>query len=367
MAENKKQHYVPQFYLKNFSHNRHIVYAYNLIHKREFRIAIKKICQEDYFYGSDLELEKSLSKIEYKQATIIEKLISNISVSSFELKDQFYLHLFILMLYSRTKISAKFTDEMINIFYDQTIKPALKEKGYSSQYIDSTSLKIENSQLIAMQTAMMGTELISDLFPIFLINKTDNIFVTSDNCICLYNYVKFKKHGTLGLQSPGLQIFCPLNKNIVLLLVDQKYYHIDLDENRGAEGIINIHKSSDIDAINKLQLFNCDKNVIYSDEKYQNRIIKMHSEVEPLLPDNFLDLTTFSKNLNIDGEFHEITRTSRKAIDWHLKLSFIRLNHKTNRELKRMVKRADKFGDPIVLCRDPHICEIVDKRFSEKK
>lgn len=215
-----------------------------------------------------------------------------------------------------------------------------------------------------MYTLMQGTELIADLFPVFLINKTDDIFVTSDNFVCLYNYVKLKKHGTLGLQSPGLQIFCPLTKNLVLLLIDKIYYHIDLDENRNEkEGIVYINNSSDIDAINKLQLFNCNENIIYSDERYQKHIIKLHSEVEKLLPNNFFELTPFSENQSIDVECYGY-RISQKTIELRLKFSFIKLNHQKNKELKEKIRRVDKLDIPIKLKRDPQICEMNEKRFN---
>jgi hypothetical protein len=369
MAEYKKHHYVPQFYLKNFSHNRHVVYTYNLNHKKEFRIKTNNICKEDYFYGNNVDFEKSLSKLEDEHAIIIRKLINNPSIYSLELKEQLHLDLFILMLHSRTKLSSKFMDEFINAFYDTSIKPLLKdslnlkEKGYSSQEIDATSLKMDTSQLFAMETAMKGVDLISDLFPVFLINDTEEVFVTSDNCVCLYNYVKLKGHGTLGFQSPGLQIFCPLNENLVLLLVDQAHYQIDLDNNRNGEGTVYINKSSDIDAINKLQILNCDETIIYSDEHYQNHIMKLHSEVESFLSDNLIDLTTFSEKRKTENKDYNMHVTSRKAINWHMKLSFIRLNHQRNKQLKMMVKKADKAGKFIHLRRDPALCQFVREKY----
>lgn len=127
MTENKKQHYVPQFYLNNFSYNKH-VYIYDITHKRKFNISIKNLCQEKYFYGSDIRLEKSLSTIEGKQSKIMKELIKNISILSFKLEDLYYLYLFILMSLSRTKKSSEKMDELINIEYDQKVKPLLKKK-----------------------------------------------------------------------------------------------------------------------------------------------------------------------------------------------------------------------------------------------
>ena len=73
-----------------------------------------------------------------------------------------------------------------------------------------------------------------------------------------------------------------------------------------------------------------------------------------------------SKKLLEDGTYSEITNTYRTKIDYTLKLSFLKLNHKKNRILKGEIKRAKKLGEPIVLCRDSEICRIVKERIDKK-
>lgn len=73
-----------------------------------------------------------------------------------------------------------------------------------------------------------------------------------------------------------------------------------------------------------------------------------------------------SEKLLEDGTYREITNTYRTKINYTLKLSFIKLNHKKNRILKGEIKRKKKLREPIVLCRDLKICEIVRERIDEK-
>lgn len=326
MAENKRQHYVPKFILRNFSEDANIVYVYSLKHHKSFRSQIRDICQEKYFYTKEIEFEQNLGKIEGKQALILKKLIKDFSFYSLEEKERYYWFLFILMQHSRTKGSAKLCNKIFNVFYDERGKPLLKEsselkqKGITPEFIDSTTFILDNPQMYSIIMGMMEAELISDLFPIFLINNTDRPFVVSDDFICMYNYLKSKKYATVGLQAPGLQIYCPLNENIVFLLVDHEFYNIDFDKNRNGTGIIYVKKPNDIDAINKLQILNCDQNIIFSSQAYEKYVKELHFEVEQLLNKKY---TEYNQVL------HKI------PTGYRLELSFIHLNSEMNKKWKK--------------------------------
>jgi hypothetical protein len=197
---------------------------------------------------------------------------------------------------------------------------------------------MDNSHFLPMSYSMMSVELIADLYPIILINETDEFFITSDNFICLYNYVKFKTYGTLGLQSPGLQIFCPLNEKIVLLLVDSEFYRLELDEEQNGTGIVHVDKSSDITAINKLQILNCDQSIICSPKTEEKYLQKIHSEAKPLFRDKKFRSRTVSGFKASDSSYHEILHTSKIPSNYKLHLSFLRLNHDLNKKWKGIVK-----------------------------
>ena len=66
MSEYKNQHFVPRFYLANFAFSDGA--QTNLIRtialKAIPRIGVNGQCQEDFFYGKDLKMERALSVIE---------------------------------------------------------------------------------------------------------------------------------------------------------------------------------------------------------------------------------------------------------------------------------------------------------------
>ena len=66
MAENKRQHFVPQNYLKEFSHDGVNIGVFHVESEKcvEKPAPINSQAQESYFYGKDLTLEKQLSELE---------------------------------------------------------------------------------------------------------------------------------------------------------------------------------------------------------------------------------------------------------------------------------------------------------------
>lgn len=62
MSQNKKQHYVPQFYLKKFSDNRKSVWAYDKVLGKVIQPSISNICcEKDLYTISDNMVRKSAS------------------------------------------------------------------------------------------------------------------------------------------------------------------------------------------------------------------------------------------------------------------------------------------------------------------
>ena len=75
MEKKKRQHYVPQFYLRNFVREDNCFTILNI--KAEKIIEnepYQKQCYEDYYYGNDEIWENKLGKIENDAALIIAKI-----------------------------------------------------------------------------------------------------------------------------------------------------------------------------------------------------------------------------------------------------------------------------------------------------
>lgn len=106
MADHVKQHYVPQFYFRNFARDERIC-TYNLDSEEGYPpTPISNICYERYFYG-DAELEEDLSKLESEMAGILHRIVDQRSLEPVKTDEQarFYLDLFVTYTHSRKKAS----------------------------------------------------------------------------------------------------------------------------------------------------------------------------------------------------------------------------------------------------------------------
>ena len=366
MTENKKQHYVPKFYLKLFSQDGKHLWIYNLRSEDSFQVPIKNLCYEKYFYAKNLEFEKALGLIEQKQAETLHKLVDTQDFANFGHEDFYLIRLFLLLQSSRTKdekvISNKYTETFVSDFMKPLIKSSedLKRKGITEEFIDSLEITIPADHMLAMLVALTGVELISDLEPILIINKSNKNFICSDAPVVLYNYIKIKNRSTKGLQFPGLQIFCPLNKDILLLLIDKNLY----DLKRGTNSTIFINRDSDVDSINKLQLVNCRDNVFCSEEDDTDYARNLHLEVEDLIKEKEFKSDIVQTKQNDDGTYSEIVALYQVDSNYVLNLSFIKLNKRNKRLFEHRYKELSKSYIPFHLCRNEEIVNRFDNRWA---
>ncbi len=333
MPERKKQHYVPQFYLRFFSDDKKHLFTYNIKLKKSFRSKINRLCQSSYFYGDD-ELEKALGIIENKQSNVLKKLISDQNIGSLTREELYYLRSFVLLQRTRTKeeqvYSEKIADELISGHLESDIN--LHDQGLEME------VKWPKAHLNGMECAIQEVEEINDLYPILIKNESIKRFMCSDAPIVFNNYVKVKGHGMKGIRSPGLQIFCPLNEELLLLLIDSKLYTFELDTNYS----ICLTKDSDVDAINKLQFFNCLDNLLFSKEQDISYLEQLHSEIGDKTLGRKSRIAKVETKKHIDGTTSEYIKMYESDVDYKLKLSFLKLNHEENRKLKGSIKKLKK-------------------------
>lgn len=76
MKDNRNQHYIPQYYLKNFSNDGHI-HIYDLKDKKPFTNSISNIAHKKYFYNVDTDFFKKIIENEvFEDEDFIDKLIN---------------------------------------------------------------------------------------------------------------------------------------------------------------------------------------------------------------------------------------------------------------------------------------------------
>ena len=113
----KRQHYIPQQYLRNFSLSGDYLYVFTFSTGKYFSREIKDLAKEDYYFGSDkaaITFEHELSKFEQQQNALFKKIINNYRLNIMNNDEKILLRFFTLFQESRTKTSKKFSQCFAN-------------------------------------------------------------------------------------------------------------------------------------------------------------------------------------------------------------------------------------------------------------
>lgn len=105
MANKKRQHFISQFLLRNFSQksNNKVIHLHNKkTNKTVENAPIKSQAQESYFYGIDTAFEDFLSHSECKASEAIKNIISEEKLPEQKTKANSFLLHFVMMYAFRT-------------------------------------------------------------------------------------------------------------------------------------------------------------------------------------------------------------------------------------------------------------------------
>ena len=220
MAEHKNQHYVSQFYLKNFSSDRKsigaLILSSNLFIEKA---SIKNQCSKDNFY-QDPNYEIALSKLEANTSTIFDKIIKEDTLSS---NEKFIARAFMLLQETRTKHSADIMHKGFNLMTSY-----LESLGISDEFKPTfEKLKVDSSETIEILKSLFKTNMdnCADLMLKVIVNKTPTPFITCDDPLLTYNkHLERLKHHNYGTCSNGLILLLPISPKYALVLYDANTY-----------------------------------------------------------------------------------------------------------------------------------------------
>ena len=87
MAKKKKQHFVPRLYLKRFADKEGLMDLYHIQQATcHSRINHKDQCQKSYFYGTDLEWENRLCRMEGEWDSVFSKIDKKADLTDDDIK-----------------------------------------------------------------------------------------------------------------------------------------------------------------------------------------------------------------------------------------------------------------------------------------
>jgi hypothetical protein len=324
MAQNKKHHFVPRFYLKRFSIDGKCFNLHNLKSNKTIHGAnLKNQCYRDYFYGKNPDIEISLAETERKTKILFEEIDKKNILPPPGSPEHIILVIYILIQYYRTLYSAQAMNEQ----HDKLMKYLMETKA-KAEGIDLSRFTIEIED-VARYSLAMGIRhypVLLDMDFKLLLNQSSEPFITSDNPIVFYNQFFPYRRGVsnTGLASKGLQIFFPLDPKKHIFLYDQKVYGVG----SVSKGTVNITDPRDVYSLNKLQVCSASDNVYFRDVDFN--IHTLYKKSVPFLRNSKVNQMVYSRESTAERH-DELIATSKEDIRTDLSLSFIRITRSAKR------------------------------------
>lgn len=352
MSQEKKQHYVPLFYLRNFSSDGKRINLWNISsEKKRLSVGLKGQCQKNFFYGRDRVFEQILGDIEAGASTVLRDVIKDRKLPPQWHKNYKDLMLYILIQHFRTQNSSE-------ALIDHTKQKKDILKKYEGRVREGLVKKIDREYEMIKQVAPQGGILsafknfdsVAELAIKLLINKTQTEFVTSDHPVVLYNQLlnydreiqQKMPYPTTGLVAKGIQLFFPISPTKALLMYDDHVYSIGNSDKTN----IPIYHKQDVTAINMLQMCSGSQNIYFKDGAFD--VENLHNISEPYMKKILTDLYSTPDPKLEDFTDVEETKSGFSVISFRgvhtdLNLPFIRLKPDA-KEFQAEVKRSIEKG-----------------------
>lgn len=257
MPHNKKHHFVPKFYLRNFSEDEKSIGIYNIASWRMIPQGnLDNQCYRNYFYGKPPEIEHALGAMEGSAAQVIKHCIKTEAVPRPLSAEHVILSHFVVLQAARTGFEAEAMAEATDKFFKAVYRDQFGD-------LDSYEIGFDDPILMSLNVSSRMVPAIYDLKVKLLRNENSTRFITSDNPIVRHNqYFEGNEHaGHTGLGQAGLQIFLPLSPEYLCVFYDAQTYKVGDKNSR----IISITSAEDVAALNALQWLNAHENIYFSE------------------------------------------------------------------------------------------------------
>jgi Protein of unknown function (DUF4238) len=329
MPSKKNQHYIPQFYLRNFSidENQKTIGVFNLNDNFFFKGAsIKNQGSEKFYYGIDGKVEEGLSKMESILAPKLKE-IKETQILPNKFSDE---HIAILIFIILTDLRNPINIDHIKKFTSSFKKEILQFAPNTSKD-DSILQEIPHEVAVEMSFGAYENSLhvCLDLDYKLFANDTETPFIIGDFPVVKYNqFLENKKiYGSnTGLGSLGLKIFLPLSPKLCIVFYDSLIYKIGNRKDK----IVSI-TVDDADQLNLLQYINCRGSIYFNGQIEKSYLLNLNQQSKKFEKAN--QTVTSTHDMIEDGKIKEDSkifhmRTTDSKIK--LKLSKVKLTRKAN-------------------------------------
>jgi len=243
MSKIINQHYVPQFYLRNFSNNGENIWVYDKFNNNKFHPNVKNVACERFFYdvsdidsaaGVDQFMEKYFYPLEESTKTVIDEICESIKRKNFSRlnsEQRISLAQYIALQYMRTKESRNRIIELYEKFIEESFRNYIKLKNS-----DLADAKFEIGIKKTMEATLHSTALLdydhlqtishiiyNHIWVLFE-NSTPIPLYTSDHPIVKHNHPKQPIRIRYGFGSGGIEIAFPISPSCMISIFERKSY-----------------------------------------------------------------------------------------------------------------------------------------------
>lgn len=327
MPQKKNQHYVPQFYLKNFSDDGKMIGVYILKDKKYISKApIKNQASKDYMYSKDPTMENALGNLEGLTDELTKRILVNPKLKLDE-KDREVLLTFTLIQLGRTVSRTDDLQELTDKSFKQMYMAYIKQKtgGRIDDRLTSFYRYIDEKMVFQLpEPGIVGVGLSAKLLPMcsdlrykLLINKTDIDFVTSDNPSCMYDeFLERMGDYSTGFALRGIEIYLPLSPKVAILYYDPKVYKIGSAHKEQ----VNVVNTNDVIALNKLIAANA-KDILMCKDSTKSLLFFLQYAI---IHGRFSNQERIEEIYLRDANNNIITGNHTRAKFFNMKLSFLK-------------------------------------------
>jgi len=269
MSRVKKQHFVPQFYLENFTDAGNRIYAFDIINGQSFGTTTENVAHQKYFYdyepldqfiGREQTIEKALANSEAEQAIVLRKLVAGLKandVSGLTRDDYWKLADYIVTQQMRTPESRVKVIQLA-----QEAERQLRAKGASDEFIKEKGLEAEkyDSQFQQVYGLLHSGALpiiddLCDRYWIFWSNETKHNFYTSDHPVVGYLH-----------NEKAYEIYFPITPRYSVSILIKDHFPLMADKHKR---IIKLQDSENVKFYNIRMLEQCNRQIYNAENDFR--------------------------------------------------------------------------------------------------
>lgn len=264
MPQNRNQHFVAQFYLRNFSPDGRSISVFHLPSRRHHLCAsIKGQASRPYFYGKSPAVEDANRVFENAGADALRSILEADQPPTKGSERAIALLAYIIFQLQRTPAAAMEMEEMATTVARRTFQshPEIRRDQEMLAALKDMRVRYRAPVLNAIKVGIECAPVLFDLESKLLVNRTPVGFVTSDVAVVLHNKwcEGLAGRGTTGFACRGLLIMFPISPTHSLLFYDGTVYKVG---DRG-ERVLQLRNVPDVELLNRFQFLSAHQNIYY--------------------------------------------------------------------------------------------------------